>query len=166
MKFNLVNYNLEALNLSDKEHYHVVYRFSHDPKVIRFISPDFENFVKEPDVKEMITDNATYVIRKNDDEDIIGLVGSKALDEHGELELWMALNPSDCGHGNGSRILAEITPYLIENIKGLNDIKIKIDKNNLPSKRNPIKVGYNYISTDSDGIETYKYFEERKEKGR
>ena len=88
------------------------------------------------------------------------------LDEHGELELWMALNPSDCGHGNGSRILAEITPYLIENIKGLNDIKIKIDKNNLPSKRNPIKVGYNYISTDADGIETYKYFEERKEKGK
>lgn len=158
MNISLRNFNLEALNLSDKEHYYVVNRLSMEPKVIRYISPDLKKFVKEPAIKEEIVANGTYVIRKNNDDDIIGVVGSKELDEHGILELWMALNPSECGHGNGTKILEEITPYLIEKIKGLNDIKLLIDKNNLPSKRNPIKAGYKYISTDDKGVETYRYF--------
>lgn len=156
MSIKLRHFNFEALDFNNKEHYYIVNRLASEQSVKDYISYDFKNFVKEPKKKEDIVSNGTYIIKKDDD--IIGLVGTKELDNHGILELWMALNPSDSGHGNGTKILEEITPYLIEKVDNLNDIKFLINKNNIASKKASLKAGYNYVSTDENGIETYRYF--------
>ena len=52
-----------------------------------------------------------------------------------------------------------MTPYLIENIKGLNDIELKIDKNNKASKKVALRNGYILDDEDKElGIDIYHYF--------
>ena len=55
--------------------------------------------------------------------------------------------------------LAKITPYLIEHVQGLNDIELKIDKNNKASKKVAERNGYLLEESDKDlGIDIYHYF--------
>lgn len=157
MSINLRHYILEPFSLKNSEHKYILNRLASDIKVKKYISLDFTNFVNEANPDKKFDDGACYAVKKDDE--IIGLLGTTKLDEHGLLELWLALNPSDSGRGNGTKILVETTSYLIDTLVQLKDIKLVIKKDNYISKQSAINGGYILSSVDNtNNMETYRYF--------
>ena len=81
------------------------------------------------------------------------------------MELWCAIRKDLQNKSYGSKLLWEITIYLIENIKGLEDIELKINKQNFNRIRVATSNGYVYRKTDTTNeINTYRYFNEESSK--
>ena len=87
-----------------------------------------------------IAPNKSYVVKK--DKQNIGVVGTLNLSSVGELEIWYAIDKDLRGEGYGEKVLAEVTPYLIENVSNLEDIELRIKKKNLASKKIAENNGY------------------------
>ena len=98
-----------------------------------------------------------YVVNK--DKKNIGVVGTLDMSSTGVVEVWYSVDKDLRGKGYGEKVLAQVTPYLIENIKGLNDIELKIDKNNKASKKVALRNGYILDDEDKElGMDIYHYF--------
>ena len=124
----LRNFNLEKI---DKiKHYNLLMRLNRDKSINNYISHNFISFLDkhaaESDDKMEI--GKSYVVNK--DKKNIGVVGTLNMSSTGVVEVWYSIDKDLRGKGYGEKVLAQVTPYLIENIKGLNDIELKIDKNN------------------------------------
>ena len=89
----------------------------------------------------------------------LGVVGTLDMSSTGVVEVWYSIDKDLRGKGYGEKVLAQVTPYLIENIKGLNDIELKINKNNKASKKVALRNGYILDDEDKElGIDIYHYF--------
>lgn len=150
--------NLEKID--EIKHCCLLMPLDRDDKVRAFISRNFMEWIqKQRSVSdEKIELGKSYVVEK--DNRYVGVVGSLSLDRNGFLEVWYVVKNDSRGRGYGDAILSEITPYLIENIDGVNNIKLKIDKNNKPSIKLALKNGY-YLYERGDDVDTYLYFEEK-----
>ena len=96
-----------------------------------------------------------YVVKK--DKQSIGVVGTLNLSSVGKLEIWYAIDKDLRGEGYGEKVLAEITPYLIENVSDLEDIELKIKKKNLASKKIEENNGY-ILDDENNDTDIYHYF--------
>ena len=149
--------NLEKV--SEIEHYDLIRNLERDSKVQQYISKDFPRWLSkhQAESEDKIEIGKSYVIEK--DNHYIGIVGSLSFSNEGILEVWYAINKNFREKGYGEKILAEITPYLIEHVQGLNDIELKIDKNNKASKKVAERNGYLLEESDKDlEIDIYHYF--------
>ena len=153
----LRNFNLEKI---DKiKHYSLLMSLDRDGSINKYISNNFISFldkhVSESDDKMEI--GKAYVV--NIDKKNIGVVGTLDMSSTGVVEVWYSIDKDLREKGYGEKVLAQVTPYLIENIKGLNDIKLKIDKNNKASKKVALRNGYILDDEDKElGIDIYHYF--------
>lgn len=161
MEIKLRTLALENLDMNNSEHYILVRRSARDENSMKFVSKNMDNFVKQPIEESKFEDGKTYILKK--DEKLIGFMGSKKLNSTGILELWCNIDGDFRSNGYATRALEEITPYLIENVDGLQDIKLRIDKYNHASKKTALKAGYNLVDVD-DKIEEYRYFGGEKSK--
>lgn len=154
--------HLRTLNLekvSEIEHYDLIRNLERDSKVQQYISKDLSRWLSKHQAasEDKIEIGKSYVIEK--DNHYIGIVGSLSFSNEGILEVWYAIKKNFREKGYGEKILAEITPYLIEHVQGLNDIELKIDKNNKASKKVAERNGYLLEESDKDlGIDIYHYF--------
>lgn len=154
---HLRTFNLQKLD--EIEHYVLIQELGRDKTVQTYIAKDFSTWLgKQKSVSEdMLEVGKSYVIER--DGKYVGVVGSLNFSNDGILELWCTIKKNLRGRGYGEKVLAEITPYLIEHIDGLNDIKLKIDENNLASKKVAMRNGYIEEPGEKDkGIESYYYF--------
>lgn len=153
----LKNFNLEPLDLSKRQHFILVNRLSNDEYTRKYISKKLAEFVKEPTDSTKLEPGKTYVIK--DEEEMIGLLGTKELDRNNYLEPWVSIPKEFRGKKYGTQILEQITPYLIEHVDSLQDIKLVINKENFASKKVAEKVGYIKQTDESTFDEdTYRYF--------
>lgn len=152
----LRNFQIEPLNMENIEHYKLVSKLQDDKKTNDYISKNLINWIKEPEGEKFLL-GKTYVIEK--DNLSIGLFGTISLQRNGNLEMWYDLLPCERGQGNGSHFVGEITPYLIEKVHGLEDVELKINKNNIASNKVAINNGYilNHSELDTN---VYYYFNE------
>lgn len=154
--------HLRTLNLekvSEIEHYDLIKNLERDSKVQQYISKNLSRWLSkhQAESEDKIEIGKSYVIEK--DNHYIGIVGSLSFSNEGILEVWYAIKENFRAKGYGEKILAEITPYLIEHVQGLNDIELKIDKNNKASKKVAERNGYLLEKSDKDlGIDIYHYF--------
>lgn len=154
--------HLRTLNLekvSEIEHYDLIRNLERDSKVQQYISKDLSRWLSkhQAESEDKIEIGKSYVIEK--DNHYIGIVGSLSFSNEGILEVWYAIKKNFREKGYGEKILAEITPYLIEHVQGLNDIELKIDKNNKASKKVAERNGYLLEESDKDlEIDIYHYF--------
>lgn len=154
--------HLRTLNLekvSEIEHYDLIRNLERDSKVQQYISKDLPRWLSkhQAESEDKIEIGKSYVIEK--DNHYIGIVGSLSFSNEGILEVWYAIKKNFREKGYGEKILAEITPYLIEHVQGLNDIELKIDKNNKASKKVAERNGYLLEESDKDlEIDIYHYF--------
>lgn len=154
--------HLRTLNLkkvSKIEHYDLIRNLERDSKVQQYISKDLPRWLSkhQAESEDKIEIGKSYVIEK--DNHYIGIVGSLSFSNEGILEVWYAIKKNFREKGYGEKILAEITPYLIEHVQGLNDIELKIDKNNKASKKVAERNGYLLEESDKDlEIDIYHYF--------
>ena len=149
------NFQLTEFSFKNMEHYRLINRLEKEQGV-SYISPNLSSFVDESVHSDKLLPGNTYVISNNDD-DLIGLFGLKDLDKYGNLELWTILSSYYRGKHYASKTLGAIAPYLVENIEGLNDIKLVINKNNKNSINVALSNGFHEV--DSDGMnKTYYYF--------
>ncbi|MDD5826570.1 MAG: GNAT family N-acetyltransferase [Bacilli bacterium] len=154
--------HLRTLNLekvSEIEHYDLIKNLERDSKVQQYISKNLSRWLSkhQAESEDKIEIGKSYVIEK--DNHYIGIVGSLSFSNEGILEVWYAIKKNFREKGYGEKILAEITPYLIEHVQGLNDIELKIDKNNKVSKKIAERNGYLLEESDKDlGIDIYHYF--------
>lgn len=158
MDIKLRKLSLEAINLVNKDHRIALNRASGFDGV-RYVSSNIMNLVKEPDRDDVVVPGGTYILKHGEDD--IGILGTKELDVTGVMELWCLINPSERNKGYATKTLEEVTPYLIENIQRLNDIKLVINKNNYSSKRTAVNAGYKKMDSNPDVIsneEEYRYF--------
>lgn len=154
--------HLRTLNLEkidEIEHYALIQGLGCDKEVKTYIAKDFPEWLKKQVSlgDEKIEVGKSYVIVK--EHKYVGIVGSFNMSCDGILEVWYTIKKNLRGRGYGEKILAEITPYLIEHVDGLNDIKLKIDKNNKGSHKVAIRNGYVKEGED-DNQDIYYYFGE------
>lgn len=148
--------NLEALNLKNREHFRLVSRMSRDEKV-KYISRRLDEFVEEPTNTEQFEVGKTYVIK--DGEKNIGLLGTKELNRKGELEPWIIISPDERGNKYGAKVTEQIIPFFVENVQGLKDIKLVINKSNYASRKIVEDAGYKRQPEEATyDSETYRYF--------
>ena len=151
-------FSLQEFSFKNYEHYKLVKQLE-NVEGVNYISRDLSNFVKESNHSDKIIPGNTYVI-KNNENDFVGLLGFKELDRCGNLEIWTVLNPHYRGKHYASMTLGTIVPYMIENVDGLNDIKLVIQKNNENSKRVAISNGFNEVERIDDK-DVYYYFKSK-----
>ena len=144
-----------AMSEYKEEHFKLIKQLE-NAEGIKYISRDLSNFVKESKHSEKIIPGNTYVI-ENNERDLIGLLGFMELDRGGNLEIWEILKPYYRGKHYASMTLGQMVPYMIENVDGLNDIKLVIQKNNYSSKRVAVSNGFNEVETVDDK-KIYYYF--------
>lgn len=160
MSIKLRKLELENLNMDKNEHYLLIKRNSRDESSIKYVSRNMEKFVEEPNTDKFET-GKTYVLK--DAEKIVGFIGTKKLKPNGILEFWCNIYKNERNNDYATKVLEEITPHLIENVDGLKDIELNINKYNHSSRKTAEKVGY--ILYDSyDDIENYRYFGSGKNK--
>ena len=146
--------NLDKFDPKNDNHNYTLRKISNDSLSRGFVSTNFERFIAENNNDE-IKDGITFVLKDKDE--IVGLIGTKKMDERGFLELWCSIDSEYRGKGYATKSLEQITPYLIENVTGLNDIKLVIDRRNIISKKVAESVGYIKTSENKEQ-ETYRYF--------
>lgn len=153
----LRNLNLEKI---DKiKHYSLLMKLNRDKKVNDYISHNFISFLDkhQAETDDKMEIGKSYVVNK--DKRNIGVVGTLNMSSIGVVEVWYSVDKDLRGKGYGEKILAQVTPYLIENIKGLNDIELRIDRNNKASKKVAERNGYILDYEDKElGIDIYHYF--------
>ena len=153
----LRNFNLEKI---DKiKHYSLLMKLNRDKNINKYISHNFISFLDKHEAKsdDKMEIGKAYVVNK--DKKNIGVVGTLDMSSTGVVEVWYSVDKDLRGKGYGKKVLAQVTPYLIENIKGLNDIELKIDKNNKASKKVALRNGYILDDEDKElGIDIYHYF--------
>lgn len=155
--------DLEKIDMM--KHYGLLMSLQRDEKVYGYISKNLIAWLEKHQAvsEDKIEVNKSYVICK--DNHYIGVIGSLNFSNAGILEIWCAIQNNLRGKGYGEKILAEITPYLIEHVDGLNDIELKINRNNLSSKRVAEKNGYNLVKDNmglNHDIDVYRYFERKR----
>lgn len=153
----LRNFNLEKI---DKiKHYSLLMKLNRDKNINKYISHNFISFLDKHEAKsdDKMEIGKAYVVNK--DKKNIGVVGTLDMSSTGIVEVWYSIDKDLREKGYGEKVLAQVTPYLIENIKGLNDIELKIDKNNKASKKVALRNGYILDDEDKElGIDIYHYF--------
>ncbi len=153
----LRNFNLEKI---DKiKHYSLLMKLNRDKNINKYISHNFISFLDkhEAESDDKMEIGKAYVVNK--DKKNIGVVGTLDMSSTGVVEVWYSIDKDLREKGYGEKVLAQVTPYLIENIKGLNDIELKIDKNNKASKKVALRNGYILDDEDKElGIDIYHYF--------
>lgn len=153
----LRNFNLEKI---DKiKHYSLLMKLNRDKNINKYISHNFISFLDKHEAKsdDKMEIGKAYVVNK--DKKNIGVVGTLDMSSTGVVEVWYSIDKDLREKGYGEKVLAQVTPYLIENIKGLNDIELKIDKNNKASKKVALRNGYILDDEDKElGIDIYHYF--------
>ncbi len=151
-------FTLTEFSFKNSEHYKLIKQLE-KAEGINYVSKELSNFVKESKHSEKIIPGNTYVI-ENNDKDLVGLLGFMDLDRCGNLEIWTIINPYYRGKHYASMTLGTIVPYMIENVDGLNDIKLVIQKNNENSKRVAISNGFNEVERIDDK-DIYYYFKSK-----
>ena len=134
-------------------------KLNRDKNINKYISHNFISFLDKHEAKsdDKMEIGKAYVVNK--DKKNIGVVGTLDMSITGVVEVWYSIDKDLRGKGYGEKVLAQVTPYLIENIKGLNDIELKIDKNNKASKKVALRNGYILDDEDKElGIDIYHYF--------
>ena len=153
----LRNFNLEKI---DKiKHYSLLMKLNRDKNINKYISHNFISFLDKHEAKsdDKMEIGKAYVVNK--DKKNIGVVGTLDMSSTGVVEVWYSIDKDLRKKGYGEKVLAQVTPYLIENIKGLNDIELKIDKNNKASKKVAERNGYILDDENKElGIDIYHYF--------
>lgn len=154
---NLITLNLEKINLNNKEHMYVLNKLKSDIFTETFVTKDLVGFVSENN-NEDLKNGASFILKDKDES--VGIIGTKEMDNNGNLELWCVIDSEKRGNGYAGKALAQITPYLLETVKGLKDIKLVIDRKNVVSKKVAESFGYVKVSdaTDIDDKEIYKFF--------
>ena len=134
-------------------------KLNRDKNINKYISHNFISFLDKHEAKsdDKMEIGKAYVVNK--DKKNIGVVGTLDMSSTGVVEVWYSIDKDLRGKGYGEKVLAQVTPYLIENIKGLNDIELKIDKNNKASKKVAERNGYILDDENKElGIDIYHYF--------
>lgn len=150
----LRTFNLEKIDMI--KHYGLLMKLNRDEAIQEYISHNFVRFVDKYQVEdEKIAPNKAYVVKKAKQN--IGVVGTLNLSSVGKLEIWYAIDKDLRGEGYGEKVLAEITPYLIENVSDLEDIELKIKKKNLASKKIAENNGY-ILADENNDTDIYHYF--------
>ena len=114
----LTSFNLEKIQLEGK-HYGLVQNMSLDNKVKLYIEKDFFDWLKKYQAisDDEIEIGKMYAIEKDKKE--YGVIGSKGINEDGYLELVYAIKKNMRDRGYGTKVLEEITPYLLEQVKNI-----------------------------------------------
>jgi len=151
----LRTFNLQKIQ--EIEHYTLISSLGRDKGVTTYIARDFPTWIKK---QRSLSDDEiepykSYVVER--DGKYIGFVGSLDFTNDGIMEIWYAINKNLRGRGYGEKVLAEITPYLIEHVDGLKDIELNIDKSNKGSIKVAERNGY-VFDHEEDGYMTYYYF--------
>lgn len=149
----------ELKKVDIKRDFGLINNLSKNRGVCDYISRDFYGFIMEhlANRDDVIEPGGSYVVYKDGID--IGIIGSKLLSDDGILELWCAIKSDLRNKSYGSKLLWEITIYLIENIKGLEDIELKINKQNFPSIQVALNNGFVYRNEDkTNGLNIYRYF--------
>ena len=149
------NIMLTEFSFKNSEHYRLINRLE-KTEGVKYISSNLSKFVEESIPNEKIIPGNTYVI-SNTSDDLVGLIGLKNLDNEGNLEIWYILSKYYRGKHYASKTLGMLVPYLMENTKGLNDVKLVIEKNNISSERVALANGFHEVENNEDK-KVYYYF--------
>ena len=146
---------LEALKTYNIEHMGVIKKLEDDIMIYTYLSDNLREMLKKPKQENTFEDGKTYVI--NHDDYKIGILFTSLIDEKGIIDLYIALLSAYRSKGYGSELLIQMTQFLIGEVKGIEDVRLNINKIN--KKANEIAVNNGFIKTDENEKNyVYKYF--------
>lgn len=160
----LTSFNLEKIQLEGK-HYGLVQNMSIDNKIKLYIEKDFFDWLKKHQASsnDQIDVGKMYVVSKDGRE--YGIVGSEGINEDGYLDVVYAIKKNMRDRGYGTKVLEEITPYLLEHVKDIKGIHLRIDESNKGSKGIAMKNGYIEKTEEKEnGVESWYYYNDMDKK--
>lgn len=127
MKIKLNSLQLITYKEDKKKHFRFVKEMKNDPLMCHFVTdkPD-EYLMNTKDDSDTI--GSTYLVAK--EKDLIGYVRFAELDKEGTLDLHYAVHPDQRRKGYGTKILIEVSDYLLKNINEVNMIQLNINNIN------------------------------------
>lgn len=151
-KIILENFELEKIDLTNKEHLQLIRRFDNDYLVKKYLYPykdSFYDLVTESFDSQTIF-NSFYVI--NYENRAIGYV---EIENMKDTYLNYALLKEERKKGLASKFLKELSKYLLENYKEfVNSVNTIIRNSNNDSIKASINSGF-ILTEDKDGFVTY-----------
>lgn len=126
----------------DKRKYRFIKEVSQDPLINQFVSPSIKEYLEKSEKIEDLSIGHTYII--GDGRKLVGLIKLASLNNEGILNLYYATHPYYRRNANhyGSKILKETSKYLLENMKDINKIELRIKKINKGSIKCAEKAGF------------------------
>ena len=146
---------LEPLKFYSVEHNTLVKKLENDILVLTYLSENLKAMLSQPKNEKEFEDGKTYVV--NHEGNKLGVVITSKIDEKGIIDLYIALLQVYRNKGFGSKTLVQMTQFLTEEIKKVDDVRLNINK--LNTKANKIAVDNGFIKTDeTNNNYVYRYF--------
>lgn len=145
MKFtDLETLSLYIIDKQNKNDLEFIKKLFHDENIKKWVN-GISNILSENINKDFF--GSGFIVKLNDE--YIGYVGIGSFNEKERcVYLRAGISNDKTGLGYGKRILSEITNYIFSNYDMVENIKLKINKENIPSLRTANSCGYIWLNDD------------------
>ena len=141
---NLETLSLHIIDRENKEDLEFAKKLFHNEDIKKWVH-GISNIISENKEKEFF--GKGFIVK--DDKEYIGYLGIGSLNKQEKsVYLRAGLDSNKTGKGYGKKILSEITEYIFSNYEEIESIKLKIDRENIPSLKTANSCGYTWLQDD------------------
>lgn len=136
--------SLYILDKNSKEDFEFVKKLFHNEDIKKWVH-GISNILSDNIKKEFF--NKGFIVK--DKNEYIGYLGIGSFNKHEDcVYLRYGIDNEKTGKGYGKKILNEITEYIFSNYENIKTIRLKIDKENIPSLKTANACGYTWQQDD------------------
>lgn len=146
------NFEIYGYDPNDKDQRHLKYVLDNDESFRGYVTKKIDERLKESQnsLEGGLQFNSSYLIKYKDE--FVGYIRLESLDWAGNLNIQCAVSPEFRNQKLGSKILEEISNYILENMEEVKKLRGVIEKNNYASKAMATKVGFIEENRDNEHI--------------
>lgn len=146
------NFEIYGYDPEDKDQRHLKYVLDNDESFRGYVTKKIDERLRETEItpKGGLQFNSSYLVKYKDE--FVGYIRLEELDWAGNLNIQCAVSPEFRNQKLGSKILEEISNFILDNIKEVKKLRGIIERSNYASKAMASKVGFVEESRDNEHI--------------
>ena len=152
MNIRIKNLTITEYDELDKRKIRFIKDIKEDQLVGRYVSNTMDEWLEDSRGLDKLLVGPAYII--SDKRKLVGFIRMASLNKNGEVDLHYGVHPDFRKQGYGSKILLEVSNYLLKNTEYVKRIKLDIKEENKGSilcAENANFTLYNMIKTKQDG---------------
>lgn len=150
------NFEIYGYDPEDKDQRHLKYVLDNDESFRGYVTKKIDERLRETEITPGagLQFNSSYLIKYKDE--FVGYIRLEELDWAGNLNIQCAVSPEFRNQKLGSKILDEISNYILDNMEEVKKLRGIIERSNYASKAMANKVGFVEESRDNEHITVSK----------